>query len=183
MKLTARLRALAASLLAAALLTAAVPAQQTKTQQPATPARAGAPRPKPDAQPQPQRRAEAADLTEVTLDEMFAADAYAIYGEMRTVGQHFASDEFRQMIEPLKLMGLAPPDLTELYDFVAAHAEQLAGARIAFGGMPVKSGLPSVVAAVEMPSSVEANMRAFLFEPIFVFRVLFIVYYSSFLQI
>lgn len=164
MKSCPRLRTFAASLLAAALLPATLPAQQTKPQQPATPARTGAPRAKPEAQPrakpEAQQRAEAADATEVTLDELFAADSYAVYGELRMVGQHFASEEFRQMLEPLRLTGVAPADLVEMYDFVAAHAEQLAGARVAFTGMPVKSGLPTAVAAFEMPSGEEARKFA-----------------------
>jgi len=47
-----------------------------------------------------------------------------------------------------------------MYEFVMSHAEQLAGARIAFGSLPVKSGLPSVVAAVELPSGEEARKFA-----------------------
>ncbi|HLL76970.1 MAG TPA: hypothetical protein VK421_17075 [Pyrinomonadaceae bacterium] len=161
MKLPPRLRAFAASLLVASLPTIIFPAQQAKTQQPA---RAGAARTKTDAQqrakPEVRQRAETADAAEATLDELFGADAYAVYGELRMVGQHFASEEFRQLLEPLKLAGMTPPDVTEMYDFVAAHAEQLAGARLAFGSMPVKPGLPSVVAAVELPSNEEARKFA-----------------------
>jgi hypothetical protein len=170
MKLFPRARTSAALLFAASLLAAAVPAQQTRTQQP-TPASAGAARAKPEAQqrakseaqrakPEARPRVEAADLAEVSLDELFAADAYAVYGEMRAVGQHFASEDFRQMLEPLRMTGITPPDITEMYEFVAARAEQLAGARIAFASVPVKSGLPSVVAAVEMPSAEEARKFA-----------------------
>lgn len=181
MKLSRSARSFAASLVAAALFAPLVPARQAGTRQPPPkPARAGEARGRGEARPnaksetqersksaaQPREKAEArgrdeaADSAEVSLDELFAADAYAVYGELRMVGQHFGSEEFRRLLEPLRLTGATPPDLVEMYEFVAARAEQLAGARVAFAGVPVRSGLPSVVAAVELPSAEEARKFA-----------------------
>ncbi|MFN2597433.1 MAG: hypothetical protein ABR563_09640 [Pyrinomonadaceae bacterium] len=103
----------------------------------------------------------------VTLDTMFAADSYAVYGEMRDVGQFVSSEEIKQMLEPLHLPGMIPSQATDLLDFLRAHAEPLANARLAFAAMPAEDELPEVVAAVEMSSpedaqKLEPQMRKFL---------------------
>ena len=167
---TPRPRALATTLLALALLAQTLPARQTKPQQqPRTPAppRTDETKPKPAARPSataattaPAAAATPDPADAMTLDELFAADAYALYGEMRMTGQHFSSEEFKQMLEPLRLTGALPPDLFELFNFIAANSEQLTSARVAFGAMPARAGLPSVLAAVELPSADEARKFA-----------------------
>jgi hypothetical protein len=92
-----------------------------------------------------------------SVDDLFAADAYAVYGEMRMVGQHVGSEELRQMIEPLRVTGSLPGDSQQLLDFITAHAEQLMSARLVLGVMPVRAGLPSAVVAVELTSVEEAR--------------------------
>ncbi|HVG28109.1 MAG TPA: hypothetical protein VM864_00160 [Pyrinomonadaceae bacterium] len=116
-------------------------------------------RPKP-APPQTAAAKPATDQSapDVTLDTLFAADSYAIYGEMRGVGQYVSSEEFKQMLGPLRLPGTVPPEITQLLDFVTSHAETLADARLAFGAMAARDDLPNVVAAVEL-SSVEAAQK------------------------
>lgn len=96
-------------------------------------------------------------VPDVTLDTLFAADSYAIYGEMRGVGQYVSSEEFKQMLGPMRLPGIIPQELNQLLDFLTSHAEILSNARLAFGAMPVRDGLPEVVAAVELSSSEDAQ--------------------------
>jgi hypothetical protein len=137
------LRRAAAPLLTSLLAASLVFAQQPRAAQPA-------------AQPKSPAR-ENADGASVTLDTMFGADSYAVYGEMRGVGQYLSSEEFRQMLEPLRLPGSMPSEMNDLIDFLTAHAESMSAARLAFGAMPVADGLPDFVAAVEMPSAEDAQ--------------------------
>jgi hypothetical protein len=53
--------------------------------------------------------------------------------------------------------GTVPPELDQLLEFVAAHAEVLSEARIAFAAMPARDGLPQVVGAVELSSPEDAR--------------------------
>jgi hypothetical protein len=110
---------------------------------------------------------ESSTASSVTIDTMFAADSYAIYGEMRMVGQYVSSADFKQLFEPLRQPGTMPPELTELLDFITAHAEALSSSRVAFGAMPIADGLPDVIAAVELSSAedaakLEPQLRRFL---------------------
>jgi hypothetical protein len=113
--------------------------------------------PKPALKPAAVRPDADQNVSDITLDTLFAADSYAVYGEMRGVGQYVSSEEFKQMLGPLRLPGTVPPELSQLLDFITAHAEILSDARIAFGAMAVRDGLPDVVAAVEFSSTEDAQ--------------------------
>jgi hypothetical protein len=141
MKFPGLSRRVAAAPLALALALAIVLAQQPKV--PAPPATTNA--------AQGETTASSA-----TIDTLFAANSYAIYGEMRMVGQYVSSQDFKELVEPLRQPGTMPPELSELLDFMTAHAEALSSSRVAFGAMPVADGLPQVVAAVELSSQEDA---------------------------
>jgi len=168
-------------LLAALLLVSVTPARQTRRPA-ATPARqaGAATRTKPAAQTPANLGTKPADTkanpaatpgaarvgagdsassssTDTSIDNLFAADAYAIYGEMRMVGQHLSSADFKQMLEPLRLPGALPGELRQLLDFITDHADELTAARVSLGALPVKTGLPNAVVAVEMSSVEEAR--------------------------
>lgn len=113
--------------------------------------------PKPAPKPAAPKPTTDQNVSDITLDTLFAADSYAVYGEMRGVGQYVSSEEFKQMLGPLRLPGTVPPELNQLIDFITAHAEILSDARIAFGAMAVRDGLPNVVAAVELSSTEDAQ--------------------------
>lgn len=174
MKFSQGMRRRAATLLTIALVMTVAAAQQ----------------PTPAPRARAEQKAPAPKAPEVTLDTLFAADDYAIYGEMRSVGQFFSSAEFKEMLEPVRLGGaptaesntgpsvalpglgllvsLAPtPALNSLVEFFNSHAEALASSRIVFGTMPAADGLPNAVAAVELSSvedaqKLEPQLRAFL---------------------
>lgn len=135
----------------------AKPAAQTPTNPSANPAGAQADR---AATVGAAREAASSPAAEVSIDNLFAADAYAVYGEMRMVGQHVNSADFKQMLDPLRLSGGLPNELQGLLDFITGHAEELTAARVALGAMPVRAGLPSAVVAVEMTSAEEARKLA-----------------------
>jgi hypothetical protein len=153
MKFPGLSRRVAAAPLAFALALAVVLAQQPKDSPPPTATTNAAQGESP--------------ASNVTIDTLFAANSYAIYGEMRMVGQYVSSQDFKELFEPLRQPGTMPPELSELLDFITAHAEMLSSARVAFGAMPVADGLPQVVAAVELSSQedaakLEPQLRHFL---------------------
>lgn len=171
-----RARRTAALLLAAAALLAPVaPARQTTRRAadaPAkTPAQTGvlAPQAKPAPPAKNDGAARPAAVTaaaaeskpapssDVSIDNLFAADAYGVYGEMRMVGQHVSSADFKQLLDPLRSPGGLPGELRQLLDFITEHADELTAARVAVGAMPVKPGLPTAVVAVELTSAEEAR--------------------------
>jgi hypothetical protein len=175
MKFPRRPRRTFALLLTLALSLSLVPAQQ--------------PKPKPSPTPATKPTTDQT-VSDITLDTLFAADDYAIYGEMRSVGQFFSSEEFKAMLEPVRLSGaptpesntgtavalpgsglllsVAPlPELNSLIGFFNSHAEILSNARLAFAAMPARDGLPDAVAAVELSSvedarKLEPQLREFI---------------------
>lgn len=115
-------------------------------QSPATPVR---------PQPSPQTRSTA------TLETLFAADSYKLYGEVRSVGQLVTSPGVVEILEPLLKLATPPEELKALIKFLNANAEPLAGSPMLFAAWPVRSGLPQAVVAIELPSVEEAEK----FEP------------------
>ncbi len=103
----------------------------------------------------------------VTFDTLLAADSYAVYGELRGVGAYVNSKEVTELLAPAGLAGSAPPEMLDLFNFLRAHAEELATARVMFAGMPVRAKLPDGFAAVELSSpeqaqKFEAELRKFM---------------------
>jgi hypothetical protein len=131
------------------------PPSQPRTQTQATP-------PQVASQTQPTARAP------VTFDTLLAADAYAVYGEFRGVGAYINSKEVAELVAPLSLPGTgAPPEALDLYNFLKAHAEVLATARVLFAASPARAKLPDGVAAVDLSSpeqaqKFETELRQFL---------------------
>lgn len=97
---------------------------------------------------------------EATFDTLLAADTYAIYGELRAVGQYIKSDEVKEMLPALSMSGEAPKELSKIVDFLNAHADALGTARVMFAAVPVKTGVPEALVAIEMPSVEDAEKFA-----------------------
>ncbi|HEX8072678.1 MAG TPA: hypothetical protein VF546_22210 [Pyrinomonadaceae bacterium] len=104
----------------------------------------------------------------VTFDTLLAADSYAVYGELRGVGTYVNSKAVTELVAPLGLPSTgAPPEVLDLYNFLKAHAEELATARVLFAASPVRPKLPDGLAAVELSSpeqalKFETELRQFL---------------------
>lgn len=137
---------------------AAKPATGAPAQTPAEPPQgAGAAR---------ARGAEGGD-PDLSLDDVLSADAYAVYGELRMVGQLISAPEVRELLATARLPGGAPPELLALADFLNSHAETLSTSRALFATAPVREQLPDTIIVAELPSVEQARklvpeLRAFL---------------------
>ncbi|MFL6210873.1 MAG: DUF3352 domain-containing protein [Pyrinomonadaceae bacterium] len=114
----------------------------------------------PAAKPQPAAPA-------VTFDTLLAADSYAIYGEVRGIGQYLNSKEVTELTAPLGLPGGAPTELLDLMAFMRAHEDALLTARLLFAALPARPKLPEGFAAIELSSpeqaqKFETDLRKFL---------------------
>jgi hypothetical protein len=103
----------------------------------------------------------------VTFDTLLAADSYAIYGEVRSIGQYLNSKEVSELTAPLGLPGGAPPALLEQMAFMRAHEDALLTARLLFAALPARPKLPEGFAAIELSSpeqaqKFETDLRKFL---------------------
>ncbi|MDQ3907472.1 MAG: hypothetical protein M3268_03920, partial [Acidobacteriota bacterium] len=120
MNVARSLRRAAAPLLTPLLAVSLVVAQQPRATQPARAKTNAPPAQTKIATPAPSQTKgaprESADAAGVTLDTLFGADSYAVYGEMRSVGQYMSSDEFKQLMGPLRLPGSMPSEMGELID-------------------------------------------------------------------
>ena len=106
-------------------------------------------------QPSPQARSTA------TLETLFAADSYKLYGEVRSVGQLVTSPGVVEILDPIVKLATPPEELKALIKFLNTNAEALAGSPMLFAAWPVRSGLPQAIVAIELPSVEEAEK----FEP------------------
>jgi hypothetical protein len=148
-------RTVATLLLLLALLTPCLaqrPSAAPHTPKPAPPSQASKPQPAAPA---------------VTFDTLLAADSYAIYGEVRGIGQYLNSKEVSELTAPLGLPGGAPPELLDLMAFMRAHEDSLLTARLLFAALPARPKLPEGFAAIELSSpeqaqKFETDLRKFL---------------------
>src|SRR5205085_6318774 len=62
----------------------------------------------------PAQVAQPTERANVTIDTLLAADTYAIYGEVRGLGQYVNSKEVQELLAPLRLPGGAPPEMLDL---------------------------------------------------------------------
>lgn len=104
---------------------------------------------------------------EITFDTLLAAKSYKLYGEVRMIGQLARSNTVMQFLEPLRLLGTPPKEVTAIIEFLNANAETLATSRLMFATMPARAGLPQNFIAIELASAQDAIK----FEPRF--RTLF----------
>lgn len=100
----------------------------------------------------------------VNFDSLLSVDAYAIYGEVRNIGQQVRSGGITDLLDPLMpLIGQLPRELSEIIELVTEHAGALARSRMMFATRPVKQGLPQLLLALELSSTDAAKE----FEPHF----------------
>lgn len=104
---------------------------------------------------------------EITFDTLLAAKSYKLYGEVRMIGGLARSNAIMQLLEPLRLLGTPPKEVTAIIEFLNANAEMLATSRLMFATMPARAQLPQNLIAIELASAQDAIK----FEP--EFRTLF----------
>ena len=96
-----------------------------------------------------------------TFDNLFAADSYRIYAEVRGVGALIRSPAVKDMLEPIIKLGGPPQEFRTAVKWLNAHAEALAGSRMLVAAWPARPKLPTILIAIEFPSAEEAQK----FEP------------------
>lgn len=142
-------------LLLSLLTTTAVAAQQRR--------KPGAPPSSPTATPpaRPANTPPSGPATpreeEVAFEALLPADSYMLYGEMRMLGQQMLSRDFVDLMEPLQRFIGTPKEMAGVTDFLTAHADMLATARVMLVALPVKTELPQVITAVELASIEQAR--------------------------
>ena len=98
-----------------------------QTQRSSRPASPGSPQvSEPRPQPSPARRDDA------TLDTLFAADSYKLYGEVRMVGQLVRSPGVVEVLEPILNLSSPPDDFKAFIKFLNTNADTLATSRMLF---------------------------------------------------
>lgn len=96
-----------------------------------------------------------------TFDNLFAADSYRIYAEVRGVGALIRSPAVKDLLDPVMKLGGPPKEFKTALKWLNAHAEVLAGSRMLVAGWPTRPKLPTVLIAIEFASAEEAQK----FEP------------------
>lgn len=141
--------------LAALMLCAPAAAQRRGRSQAPPPARPAPAQPRPQARPQAEPQPPRPEAAR-PIEDILSADGYGVYGELRRVGTLVASPHFKSAVASLRQMRETPDELKGLLDFAESNAETLAESRVAFGALPTREGLPSVLVAVELATPQDA---------------------------
>ena len=110
--------------------------------------------------PAPNRKPAAERVAQepvATFDTLLPADAYRVYGEVRSVGQLVHSAGVSDIIDPLLKVAAPPKQLTEMVKWLDSHADELMTSRMLVAVWPLKPKLPQVLIAIEFPSTEEAQ--------------------------
>lgn len=117
-------------------------------QQPAAPAKAPVP------------RAAAPRAPEPTFDNLFAADSYKLYGEVRNIGQLMSTGGAGEIIDPIIKLADPPKEFGSIITFLKKNAEALATSRLLFATWPSRTDVPNAFVAIEFASNEEATKFA-----------------------
>jgi hypothetical protein len=109
----------------------------------------------------PARAVEKPNRGDLTLETLFAADSYKLFGEVRAVGGLIRSPGVVEFLEPIQKLSNPSKELKALIKFLNANSEALATSPMLFAAFPTRTGLPQSVVAIELPSVEEAQK----FEP------------------
>ncbi len=112
------------------------------------------PRPAPTRKPVAER---ASQEPVATFDTLLSADAYRVYGEVRSVGQFVRSAGVSDVIEPVLKLAGPPKELTAMVKWLNSQADALTTSRMLVAIWPLKPKLPQVLIAIEFSSAQEAQ--------------------------
>jgi hypothetical protein len=107
------------------------------------------------------RPVEKPNQADLTLETLFAADSYKLFGEVRAVGGLIRSPGVVEFLDPIQKLSNPSKELKALIKFLNANSEALATSPMLFAAFPTRTGLPQSVVAIELPSVEEAQK----FEP------------------
>lgn len=114
----------------------------------------------PSPSPSPRNAAPTSGETSrsvVTLENLFAADSYMLYGEVRMVGNLVRSQGVVELLEPIMKLSSPPQEFKALVKFLNTNADALSTSPMLFAAWPTKGDLPQAVVAIELPSVEEAQ--------------------------
>lgn len=94
----------------------------------------------------------------LSFETFLPAESYALYGELRNVGQQIRSGEMLKMLVMTSSLAGTPPEVRNALDFLHEHAEGLMDARLIFASLSNDSAMPHVLFAIEFPS-IEAAQK------------------------
>lgn len=126
-------------------------------------ARPAAPAPRREAAPARAPRPE----RERTVEETLASDSYAFYAEVRTLLRTIRSQEYLSDVEIFRGLGELPAWYDAFNDFLEQHEEVLEEATLTVSILPARTGLPSTLVTLRLPSvegarKFEPELRSFL---------------------
>ncbi|MGQ0763004.1 MAG: hypothetical protein ACT4OT_13460 [Acidobacteriota bacterium] len=104
----------------------------------------------------PPLQPEAATKPEPTFDTLLSTNSYKMYVEVRNVGTLLTTGGAGEIIDPIVKLADPGPQLKSLVKFLRDNAEPLAGSRLMVASWPVRSDIPSTMAALEFASADEA---------------------------
>ena len=106
------------------------------------------------AKPQPQPKA--APVPPPTFDTLVPADSYAIYGEVRGVGQLVRSNVINEALEPILKLAGPPKEFKMMVKWLNDHADEVMTSRLLVATWPVSKDVPESIVAIEFASAEEA---------------------------
>ena len=124
------------------------PAAKVSAQKPKPTAPSPTPRPKPE---------EESSEVDRTLDDVVGAEDYALYFEVRSLGQLARSKEVVELIEAFRTLGVVAPEVEDYSAFFTANAELLSDVKSATLMLPTRPGLPTFISAQEFPNAETAR--------------------------
>src|SRR5262245_58199108 len=107
------------------------------------------------AKPQPKPAA-AAPSPAPTFDTLLPANSYAVYAEVRNVGQFISASAVNDLLEPVLKLAGPPKEFRSMVKWLNAHAEELMSSRLLLATGPSNKEAPETIVAVEFASPEEA---------------------------
>lgn len=107
-----------------------------------------------------QRRAPAPFKPVPTFDNLLAADAYEVYGEVRNVGQLLSTGGAGEIVDPIMKLAEPPKEFLSIIKFLKSNSEALATSRLLFASEPALTEIPTTFVAIEFSSPEEADKFA-----------------------
>src|SRR5215203_5109321 len=104
----------------------------------------------------PQPKAAVAPAPAPTVDTLVPAESYAIYGEVRGIGQLIQSSALNDILEPVLKLAGPPKEFTTMMKWLHAHADELMTSRLLIATFPSTKEVPETIIAIEFASTEEA---------------------------
>jgi hypothetical protein len=91
-----------------------------------------------------------------TFDTLIPAESYALYGEVRGVGQLLQSSALNDILEPVLQLAGPPKGFRSTMKWLQAHADEVMTSRLLIATFATAKEMPETVIAIEFASAEEA---------------------------